>query len=77
MASLLGGRAILAAMHSNEENTHTAYEPMTQRADKWEDAIEILNAGLEDEKRHKEWLECVQDKSQIKNKPKAERYWNI
>lgn len=57
LANLMGDKAILKAMITNEEDTNTAYERLTQHAGKWSDASIILANGLNDEKRHKEWLE--------------------
>jgi len=56
LANLIGDEAILAAMKSNEEDTNTAYERMNERDDKWEDSLDILRRGLEDERRHRAWL---------------------
>ncbi|WP_032113735.1 DUF2383 domain-containing protein [Candidatus Paracaedibacter symbiosus] len=57
LANLIGDNTILKAMLSNEIDTNTAYERMNDRTDKWQEAQEILKRGLEDEKRHKKWLE--------------------
>ncbi len=57
LANLIGDRAILSAMLSNEEDTNTAYERMNERVDKWADAKDIIRQGLEDERRHKKWFE--------------------
>lgn len=57
MANLIGDDTILRAMLSNEGDTNTAYERMNERSDIWPDALEILRRGLDDERRHKEWLE--------------------
>ena len=59
IANIIGDATILAAMISNEEDTNTAYERVNAREDKWEDAQEIIKRGLEDERRHKEWLKKV------------------
>jgi rubrerythrin len=59
LAGLLGDKAILAAMLTNEEDTNTAYERMASRPDVWEEAKVILQNGLQDEKRHKTWIESV------------------
>lgn len=56
LATLVGDDAILAAMSSNEDDTNIAYERMNERSDKWEDAVDVLERGLKDEKRHKAWL---------------------
>lgn len=57
LANLVGDNAILKAMLSNESDTNTAYERMNERDDIWSDAIDILKSGLEDERRHKQWIE--------------------
>jgi rubrerythrin len=59
LANLLGDETILRAMLSNEIDTNTAYERLNNRADKWDDAKEILACGLEDGKKHKAWLETI------------------
>ncbi|MBN9230017.1 MAG: rubrerythrin family protein [Legionella sp. 40-6] len=58
-AELLGDKAILHAMLSNEIDTNTAYERLTNYADEWIDALDVLNQGYEDEKKHKKWLETT------------------
>jgi rubrerythrin len=59
LAGLIGDKAILSAMLTNEEDTNTAYERMASRSDMWDEAKVILQNGLQDEKRHKAWLESV------------------
>lgn len=56
VATLVGDKAILMAMASNEVDTNTAYERMNERQDKWPSAQDILKRGLEDERRHAAWL---------------------
>jgi rubrerythrin len=58
-ADLMGDTTILKAMASNEEDTNDAYERMTKRQDQWSDARELLERGLEDERRHKQWLDAM------------------
>lgn len=58
IANLLGDNSILQAMISNEMDTNTAYERMNTHEHKWSDAQDIIKQGLEDEKRHKAWLEA-------------------
>lgn len=62
LAQIMGDANILKAMLSNEMDTNTAYERLTTHAEKWVDAEEILMRGLQDEKRHKQWLEMVLQK---------------
>lgn len=59
VAELLGDKAILEAMHSNELDTNTAYDRLFGRTDLWENARETLRKGVEDERRHKQWLEST------------------
>lgn len=61
MAGLVGDKAILLAMQSNEQDTNTAYERMTSRTDKWPDADTVLAQGFADERKHKAWLEQVRE----------------
>jgi hypothetical protein len=44
-------------MNSNEIDTNTAYERMCLREDMWEDSAKLLESFLQDERRHKLWLE--------------------
>ncbi|WP_058533894.1 DUF2383 domain-containing protein [Legionella saoudiensis] len=64
LANLMGDRAILKAMVSNEVDTNTAYERVNNYSDIWPDALAILQRGLEDERRHKQWLESTLEKTQ-------------
>lgn len=57
LANMVGDNTILQAMKSNEIDTNTAYERMNEHKDKWPEAKEFIKTGLQDEKRHKEWLE--------------------
>lgn len=57
LANLIGDKAILMAMRSNEIDTNTAYERVYMHDSRWPDSIEIIQKGLEDERRHKAWLE--------------------
>lgn len=54
LANLLGDEAILRAMRTNESDTNTAYERAFAKAPP--DAREVLRHGLEDERRHLEWI---------------------
>lgn len=56
LANLMGDEAILKAMLTNEEDTNIAYERLNDHAGKWEDSETILNQGLADEKKHKQWI---------------------
>ncbi len=57
MADLLGDTAILQAMKSNEDDTNTAYERAVKAAEGTPAAATVLRAGLEDERRHRAWIE--------------------
>lgn len=57
LANMFGDEAILRAMISNEEDTNEAYKTMNEHPGIWPDATDILRRGLEDEIRHKTWLE--------------------
>jgi uncharacterized protein (TIGR02284 family) len=57
MADLMGDRAILQAMRSNEDDTNTAYERAVKAADGTPAVATALRAGLDDERRHRAWIE--------------------
>ncbi len=57
ISSLMGDKAILKAMLTNEEDTNIAYKRMEIHKGIWNEAKDILSAGYDDEKRHKSWLE--------------------
>lgn len=59
IAGLMGNTEVLKAMLDNEVDTNTAYERMLRHENMWSDAISIIRRGLEDEKKHKSWLESV------------------
>ncbi|MDF3046983.1 MAG: hypothetical protein K0R73_101 [Candidatus Midichloriaceae bacterium] len=59
VADIMGDEMILAAMLDNERDTNTAYEKIDGRNDQWPDGEGIIKRGLEDERRHKAWLEGV------------------
>ena len=59
LANLVGDDATLSAMSSNETDTNKAYERMQDYQDIWEEAVDILKRGLEDERRHKAWLDSI------------------
>lgn len=54
LSSLMGERAILKAMRSNEEDTNTAYERAVEKAPA--EARDIVARGLADERRHRDWI---------------------
>lgn len=57
MADLMGDGAILQAMKSNEDDTNTAYDRAVKGAEGNPAAASALRAGLEDERRHRAWIE--------------------
>jgi rubrerythrin len=57
LGGLIGDKSILEAMYVNEKDSNAAYEKMNIHPDKWEDAKDIIEQGLDDEKRHKQWFE--------------------
>ncbi len=56
IAGLMGDRAILEAMKTNEDDTNRAYERATSRTDLPDDLRALLNKNLADERRHREYL---------------------
>jgi uncharacterized protein (TIGR02284 family) len=56
MGGLMGDKAILQAMRTNEADTNTAYERAVQFRDLPQDARDAFQRGLEDERRHCEWI---------------------
>lgn len=57
LANMVGDNTILQAMKSNEMDTNTAYERLEAHEGKWPEAKDIIHKSLQDEKRHKAWLE--------------------
>jgi len=58
-ANIFGDAAILKAIFDVEVDTNTAYERLLNRQDKWIDADDILNRGLNDAQFHKSWIEQI------------------
>jgi uncharacterized protein (TIGR02284 family) len=58
IASLLGDRAVLSAMKSNEDDTNTAYERAVRRNDLPAKMRSVLERNLADERRHRAWFEA-------------------
>ena len=56
MGGLLGDRAILQAMKTNEADTNTAYERAVNFKGLSTDTLDVLQRGLADERRHCEWI---------------------
>lgn len=59
LSSLIGDITILKAMNSNEIDTNSAYEHMCLREDLDAEILELMQAFLVDEKKHKSWLETT------------------
>ena len=57
IAGLIGDRAILTAMKTNEDDTNTAYERANGRDDVSPEAQLVLRRNLDDERRHRAWIE--------------------
>ena len=59
IAGLVGDKAILRAMLSNEEDTNTAYERATRHDGLTASMKRVLEANLKDERRHRDWIEST------------------
>jgi rubrerythrin len=59
LADIIGDHTILIAMRSNEIDTNTAYERIAKRNDKPIELLDTIDRGLQDEKRHKAWLDSA------------------
>ena len=57
IGSLFGDKAILGAMKTNEDDTNDAYERAVDREDVPASAVPVLERGLADERRHRQWIE--------------------
>jgi rubrerythrin len=57
IAGLFGDRPILMAMKTNEDDTNKAYERAAERSDLTLEAQLLLRRSLEDERRHRAWIE--------------------
>lgn len=57
LAGLVGDKAILAAMKSNEDDTNTAYARAVAKPGLPESIRITLNRNLADERRHRAWIE--------------------
>jgi len=57
IGALMGDKAILIAMKTNEDDTNTAYERATQHKDMTAEMKRVLNSNLSDERRHRTWIE--------------------
>ena len=57
VAGLLGERAVLEAMKSNEDTTNKTYEKASYEPGLVGRAREVVERNLADERRHRAWLE--------------------
>lgn len=56
-ASITGDRSILERLLSNENDTNKAYERSLEAAEENEAAKQLFNRNLEDERRHRAWIQ--------------------
>lgn len=56
LGGLAGDKAILQAMKTNEDDTNTAYERAVQHRNSPPRLRTTLERGLEDERRHRDWM---------------------
>ncbi len=72
LASLFGDRNIMNALLANEEDANDAYERMNARISDSSDAqiAQIIAQGLEDARKHKDWLKTNIYKSSIQEEMK-------
>lgn len=57
LADMLGDKAILKAMQTNEQDTNTAYDRAVTHDDLTPEARPVLEKAQKDEHRHKAWIE--------------------
>jgi uncharacterized protein (TIGR02284 family) len=57
LAGLVGDRVVLAAMKTNEDDTNTAYERACRHAWLTDETRTLLERNLDDERRHRAWME--------------------
>jgi uncharacterized protein (TIGR02284 family) len=56
LAGLIGDKAILQAMKTNEDDTNTAYERAVQHRNASPELRKTLEDALGDERRHRAWI---------------------
>jgi uncharacterized protein (TIGR02284 family) len=56
LGGLMGDKAILQAMKTNEDDTNTAYERAVQHRDATPALHGTLERALSDERRHRDWM---------------------
>lgn len=57
LADMMGDKAILQAMKTNEDDTNTAYERAVKHADVDAATRQVLERNRADEARHRNWIE--------------------
>jgi uncharacterized protein (TIGR02284 family) len=57
LGNMAGDRGILKAMKTNEDDTNEAYERASGRFDVPAETKAVLERALQDERRHREWIE--------------------
>lgn len=57
MGALMGDKAILTAMKTNEDDTNIAYERAVAHKGLTAEMRKVLNGNLSDERRHRTWIE--------------------
>jgi uncharacterized protein (TIGR02284 family) len=62
LGSMMGDKAIIQAMKTNEDDTNTAYERAVNHRDATPQVHAILERNLQDERRHREWMVDTLDK---------------
>ncbi len=64
---------ILNSMHVNEMDSNKAYERMNNRKDLWDEVVDIISQGKEDERRHRDWLANTIKEIEANKKPTDEK----
>jgi uncharacterized protein (TIGR02284 family) len=62
LAGLIGDKAILQAMKTNEDDTNTAYERAARKDDASPEAHAVFERALADERRHRDWIVATLDR---------------
>jgi len=57
LSGLVGDRIVMAAMKTNEDDTNTAYERAVAHPEVDAETRVVLERNLEDERRHRVWIE--------------------
>ena len=56
LGGLMGDKTILQAMKTNEDDTNTAYERAVQHRNASPTLRSVLERGLADERKHRDWM---------------------